>query len=697
MIKKTTSSKPFAINNIGFVKALFIAFLITVGAYTSRCAELTSFNWSSSDTIAEDTTIITFTYQIVTASPAMVLYASLPTAINTVWILLDSVKVTINGTPATVNTSLSVASGRNLRVILSDPSLATSGSNIVVSAYAINSAGIGSYSWNFIRTANSDGSVVDQVTNPKAFKLIPPVPENLPPNEASNITGSSFTMTWNTIDYAYAYIIEVSTNNIFTAYVTGYNNTHVGAINSIEVTGLSPNTTYYFRIRAYNTTGTSDYSPYRVATTTKANQTITFDALPSKVYGAANFDLTATATSGLTVSFGSSNTDVATISGTQVQIVGAGTATITASQTGNATYNAAPNVLRDLVVTPLELAISGLTANNKVYDALTTASVSDYGTLTGIVGLDVVTLNTDSAMAAFADKLVGNAKVVTVSGLALAGTDSANYTIGDQTATADITIRALSLQRIQVNDKVYNGNTDATVSNFGILINIASGDAVNVATNAAIAVFADKNVADSTEILVSGISLTGADKDNYILDSIYTPYATISKKTLTVTANDDFRENIPGPYSGGNGVIYSGFIVGENESVLSGTLSYGGTSQGADNVGVYTIIPQGLAAQNYEIVYVNGTLTIDFVGINDDVLLVPEAYPNPFSNTINIKNAEMVSQIRISNLVGQEVIHYINDGSAQISISADNLNQGIYIMIVETMDGKHLTTKIVKK
>ncbi len=79
-------------------------------------------------------------------------------------------------------------------------------------------------------------------------------------------------------------------------------------------------------------------------------QTITFDTLPAKTFGDAPFDLTATASSGLPVSYSSSNTAVATISGNTITIVGAGTTAINASQAGNINYSAAPDVTQDLVI-----------------------------------------------------------------------------------------------------------------------------------------------------------------------------------------------------------------------------------------------------------------------------------------------------------------------------------------------------------
>lgn len=70
-------------------------------------------------------------------------------------------------------------------------------------------------------------------------------------------------------------------------------------------------------------------------------QTITFFPLANRVFGASQFNLTATASSGLGVSFTSSDTNVATVSGNTVTIVGAGLTTITASQIGDSTYIAA--------------------------------------------------------------------------------------------------------------------------------------------------------------------------------------------------------------------------------------------------------------------------------------------------------------------------------------------------------------------
>ena len=81
-------------------------------------------------------------------------------------------------------------------------------------------------------------------------------------------------------------------------------------------------------------------------------QTITFAALPNKFSTDAPFELTATASSGLPVSYMSSNPLVATVSGSTLTIVGAGTTLISASQAGDANYGPATDVSQTQIVLP---------------------------------------------------------------------------------------------------------------------------------------------------------------------------------------------------------------------------------------------------------------------------------------------------------------------------------------------------------
>jgi len=84
---------------------------------------------------------------------------------------------------------------------------------------------------------------------------------------------------------------------------------------------------------------------------TQEGQTITFGVLSNQVFSTAPFTLSATASSGLAVSFASSTSAVCTISGATVTLVGVSTCTIQGTQSGNANYAAATPVNQSFQVT----------------------------------------------------------------------------------------------------------------------------------------------------------------------------------------------------------------------------------------------------------------------------------------------------------------------------------------------------------
>jgi hypothetical protein len=116
--------------------------------------------------------------------------------------------------------------------------------------------------------------------------------------------------------------------------------------------------------------GNADYNaatPVTVNfTIVKASQTINFSpaitTYPYSLHG--TFTVSATATSGLTVSFASSTTGVCTMVGTNVYIVTTGTCSIVATQAGNADYNAAPAVTVNFTIAKATQEIVFLQAHN---------------------------------------------------------------------------------------------------------------------------------------------------------------------------------------------------------------------------------------------------------------------------------------------------------------------------------------------
>ena len=183
-------------------------------------------------------------------------------------------------------------------------------------------------------------------------------------------------------------------------------------------------------------------------------------------------------------------------------------------------------------ITPRTLTVSA-TASDKVYDGTIAAAVS---LADNRISGDV--FNDADQAANFADKDVGTAKLVTVSGITINGTDAANYTLANTGATtsANITPRTLTVSTT-ASDKIYDGTIAAAVS---LGDNRVSGDIFNDADPAAN--FDDKNVGAAKTVTVNGITINGTDTANYTLTNTgATTTANITPRTLTVTATGSDR------------------------------------------------------------------------------------------------------------------------------------------------------------
>ena len=166
---------------------------------------------------------------------------------------------------------------------------------------------------------------------------------------------------------------------------------------------------------------TATSSPVRIIVN-KATQTISFTLASPVTYGVSPITLSATATSGLTVTY--SATGPATISGSTLTITGAGTVVVTASQAGDADYSAATNVTQTLVV-------------NKATPAITwaTPAAINYGTALSGTQLDA----SASVGGTFAYSPASGTVLAVGShtlSVAFTPTDSADYS----TATATVTL-----------------------------------------------------------------------------------------------------------------------------------------------------------------------------------------------------------------------------------------------------------------
>ena len=310
---------------------------------------------------------------------------------------------------------------------------------------------------------------------------------------------------------------------------------NVGTAIPVTVTGIT--------IQALNsTTNINNYFCNPTATTT-ANITprtlnVTVHGDPSKVYDATTtatvyLDSDKIPTDQLTATAGTANfasADVTTVaSGTVITIDG-----ITIANSGIDWQNyvlATTTMTTTADITPLQITVTGLTAQDKPYDGTTAATATGTAGLTGVLGTDNVT-PTGTPTFAFADKNVGTSKPVSVSGYTLTGNQAFDYTLATTTLTASI--NPMPVNETATNSgKSYDGTNDATSSTTCSVANsILTGDTVACVVDSA--QFSDVNTGTSTVTILTS-HLTGADAINYSIanDGTATTTGFISPQIIT--------------------------------------------------------------------------------------------------------------------------------------------------------------------
>jgi filamentous hemagglutinin family protein len=259
-------------------------------------------------------------------------------------------------------------------------------------------------------------------------------------------------------------------------------------------------------------------------------------------------------------------------------------------------------------ITPLTLTLAGLTAQNRVYDRTTAATLSGTASITPL-GSDSVSL-TGTPVGAFATKTVGTAKPVTVTGLSLTGPAAANYVLSTVGPVADITPRGLNITGLAANSRVYDTTETATLSGAPAISPI-SGDSVTVA-GTPVASFLDKHVGTAKPVSVTGYTLAGNDALNYFLNAVTGLTADITRADLTISglvANSRIYDATRVATLSGTATVAP---LGTDQLVLGGVpvatfadkhvgvakpVSVSGYTLSGDDAGNYTLIqPAGLSA-----------------------------------------------------------------------------------------------------
>jgi hypothetical protein len=158
---------------------------------------------------------------------------------------------------------------------------------------------------------------------------------------------------------------------------------------------------------------------------TKSNQTITFNALSPVTYSSGMTQTLSASTNAsglsvdLTVVSGPGN-----LTGSTLNITGPGLIVIKASQAGNSTYNAAPDVTRTLTVNPAAPTITGFTPTSATEGDVVTITGTDFQNVTAVSfgGTAATSFNVVSATSITAVLGTGHTGLVSVT--TTGGTDT---------------------------------------------------------------------------------------------------------------------------------------------------------------------------------------------------------------------------------------------------------------------------------
>ena len=404
--------------------------------------------------------------------------------------------------------------------------------------------------------------------------------------------------------------------NLVSVTATGaaYNSKDVASANAVNYTGVA--------------LGGMGVGNYRIANTVQGAGSITAKQLNLALTGGARFDKTydgnANVTQSLTkgtnytltnfVSGEGADIALAPVTGTYAdknagtgKTVTFGGLTLTGTGAGN--YSLSTTTLTttgDIAKKTLTLEGTAGTQFTKIYDGNATVTQSLVrGTnyrLAGVVegeGTDIVTLNESAAQGAYATKdaqAAGAQQNVTFTNLSLTGSGAGNYTLAASKTFENagrITPRALNLALANGVrfDKTYDGNANVTQSltkgtNYN-LNGFVMGEGTGIELASSTGTYADKNAGTGKAVTFGGLTLTGTDAGNYVLNtSTLAGTGTIAHRDLTLTADaKSIVQDGPLPSFTGHA---EGFADGEDERVF-GTdgITFGTTLTNTDTPGSY--------------------------------------------------------------------------------------------------------------
>ena len=179
--------------------------------------------------------------------------------------------------------------------------------------------------------------------------------------------------------------------------------------------------------------------------------------------------------------------------------------------------------------------------------------------------------------------------------ITISGANDNNYDFVYQNGLLNVGQKAVTVSFDDYSGLIYNGQ-ERTIS--AAITGTVNDD------DAGLKLTYNKTVKDAD----SYTAIASISNENYALTGATTQNFSIGKAALTATADD--KTITYGDAAPAYTVTYTGFVNGENESVIDTTASAASSYAQFDNVGEYSINVSGASDNNYDFVYDTGMLTV---------------------------------------------------------------------------------------
>ncbi|MBB6243195.1 YDG domain-containing protein [Rhodanobacter sp. MP1X3] len=495
----------------------------------------------------------------------------------------------------------------------------------------------------------------------------------------------------------------------FTITPTAAFNYNTPNVSATTVSGTLTGNNYTGTGGALKSNYVLDYAPTGSGTITPAPLFITGVYGTDKVYDTTNADplnvtnaalagLVDTDTGDVTLSTSGNSGQFGQVNvGTGLSVTASGF-TISGTQAGN--YNLMQPTGLFANITAKSITVTGVTAENKPYDATNTATLDTAAAaLSGVFAQDTANVDLSTIGTGVFNNVNAGNRLVNTSGFAIDGTASGNYTLvqpGPLAAT--ITPRQLTANITGTPTKAYDGSNSATLTAADYTLGgFVAGQGATVPQSAT-ANYASPNAGNNLEVdstLVSSdfLANSGTNLANYVLptsgqgfNGVITPYVLNLSGTRVYDALTDANGNLFGTLTGLNGDTLTVDGSGVTGSKNVGTYTAASAAPANFQLGSLGLVSagNGAIATNYTLVggadkfvitkatlnvidgsaankIYDGTTAAAVSGAQLSGVLLSDvvALTNPTKGTFNSKNVNATSVTTAAGISGTDSGNYI--------------------------------------